>query len=131
MATMHGKSSQVKLTTDIVADMGEWAINASLETADESAFGDSWRSFLAGLATWNGSCSGSLNLGDTYQKTVHDLLVAATPTGTTAAMRFYVNGSSYYGGTVFITGVNPRAALSDVVKISFTFQGSGALTYTP
>ena len=131
MATIHGKSAQYKLTTDIVADMGDWSIDANLELADDSAMGDSWRSKVAGLAAWSGSASGSFNLLDTYQKVVHDLLVAATPTGTHAISRFYVNTSSYYHGTIFISNIRINAAIGDVIKISFSFTGSGALTYVP
>jgi len=129
MATMHGKSSQVKLTTDIVADMGEWTINASLDTAEETAFGDSWKSYLAGLASWNGTCSGSFNVADAYQLIAHNYLIAATPVGTTAILRCFTNATNYYSGTIFMTGIRITAVIGDVVKIAFTFQGSGVLSY--
>jgi len=130
MAVMHGKNASVKLNTHTVAYMTDWTITASLDVADSSALGDDWRTGVAGLASWNGTMNGHFDLTDTEQAAIHDALVTSSPTGIVSTARFYVNDTNYYSGTIIITGVNPSAGIGDLVKLSITFQGSGALSYT-
>ena len=50
--------------------------------------------------------------------------------GASVAMKFYINATHYFSGNVLVTGVSPASAVDDVVSGgSFTFQGTGALTY--
>jgi predicted secreted protein len=127
---MHGKDASFKLNTHVVGEATDWTISASLDIADSSAMGDDWKSGVAGMASWSGSANMHFDLTDTYQAAVHDALVTASPTGSITTARFYVNASNYYSGSILITGVNPTAGIGDLVKLSVSFQGTGALSYT-
>jgi len=71
-----------------------------------------------------------IRLHDTNgQKAVQDVIIAASPAGTLATMRFYLSGSNYLDGTVIFTGMSIDTPVDGVVSATISFQGSGALSY--
>ncbi len=129
MAITHGKDGSLKRTAALVAGITDWTVTTNLKTADGSAQGDAWETPIAGLASWGISGNGHLNLADTQQKAIHDVLVTPTPTGALATLRAYVL-TSYYSGNVLITTVKVGASLSGTCTFSFDAVGVGAPTYT-
>jgi hypothetical protein len=130
---LHGKGCTVTVdgaSANKVAELDEWSIDATLETAQDTQFGDNWHSHIVGLGAWSGSMSGSFDPSDTYQKEVHDYLVAAAPTGILSDARFNIDTGDYYSGTIIITGVSVSAGIGGRVEASYSFIGSGALTLT-
>lgn len=128
MAVTHGKDGSLKLTTSLVAAITDWTLTTGLDVVDGSAQGDTWKTNVAGLASWTVAGNGHLNLADTQQKAIHDVLVTPTPTGALATLREYVS-TSYYSGSVLITGVTISASVTDTCKFSFTAVGTGVLSY--
>lgn len=130
MAEKHGKEGAFKLTTNTVAHCTEWSIDAAQAADEVTAFGDYWKSFIAGMAEWSGTATGSYDYSDTNgQKVLQDLIITASPTGTTANARFYLDGTYYLAGTIFITSFSITTPVNGVVTFTIAFQGSGALSY--
>lgn len=124
MATFAGKEGIVKIGANAIAEVRDWAIDESGETADDSSMGDTARTHLATMTSWTGSVScwwddtdtngqDSLAVGDSVTLNVY-------PEGDTV-------GDNEYSGTATVTGISRRAALDGVVEAEFTFQGNGAL----
>ena len=127
MAALAGLSGSVKIGSNTVAEVAEWSLDVGLDTADVSAFGDSWKRYVAGLRSWSGSFTGRWDMTDTNGQAA---LQTAILNGTTVALRLYVDATKYYSGTAFITGSSPSATVSGTVDVDFSFTGTGSLSYT-
>lgn len=124
MAVTHGKNGSVKIGTDVVGHTTKWTLNINVETADTTVQGSSWQSHLAGIPGWSGSCDALFDRADTAQ--------GAADVGDSVTVGFYSDGTGtgkkYYSGTATITGIQPESDMKGANKISFSFQGNGALT---
>ncbi len=131
---IHGKVCEVTVdaaTANQVGELSEWTIDVELETDEDTEFQDDWKTHLVGLASWSGSMSGSFDPSDTYQKEIHDLIVASTPTGSVADARFQLEDSGdYYSGTIIINSASIGAGIAGKVTAEYGFIGTGALTCT-
>lgn len=128
MAAIHGKNAEIKKDATTVFGGQDWSIDFSGDVVDISDMGDEWKSKLAGLADWSGSFNCLFDLTDAPQRAIHDALVAASPSPELTDAKFYVDDTHYYSGTILVTGVKVEAKLDDVVRLSITFEGSGAPT---
>jgi predicted secreted protein len=127
----HGKVARIEKNNVAMAFSDGWQISTSLDMSDKSAQGDSWKSANPGLASWNGSFSGSFVAGNTEQKAFIDNIVNAAPGTKLTDVKFLLDASTNaYTGDIFITGISINAALSDNVKLTVNFQGDGALSLT-
>ena len=131
---IHGKVSEMTVdgaSANQVADLTDWEINTNLDTEESTVFQDDWKTYIVGTAGWTGSASGYFNPLDTYQKELMDLIVAATPTGLLSDGRWQLEDSAdYYSGSVIVTQMGTPVTISGIVKITFAFLGTGALTLT-
>ncbi len=125
----HGKVCRVEYGgTKMTYSLG-WTINATLEMADASAQGDSWKTGLPGLASWNGSFNMHFVAGNTEQKTFFDNIVNAAPGTKLTTTKFLLDQDiNAYIGDIFITGLTITTALGGVVSATVNFQGDGALS---
>jgi len=114
-----GYGGYVKEGANTIAGMRGWTCPQLANVGDITDFQSSGlKEFKLTLKEWNGSFDGSLdgtplNLGATY--TLHLGL-----TGTT----------EYYGSAI-ITGINPGVTVDGINVISYSFQGTSTLTFTP
>ncbi len=130
-APIHGKICRIEKNSVLVAYSADWSINASLDMADKSALGDSWKTALPGMGAWDGSMTFHLVMGNTEQKALHDSLVAATPGTLLTDVEFNLEDTGdYYSGNIYLTSLAVVTGIGDIVKLSFNFQGDGALTLT-
>jgi len=119
LAEIAGYGGYVKEGANIIAGMKGWTCPQLANVGDITDFQSSGlKEFKLTLKEWNGSFDGSLdgtplNLGATY--TLHLGL-----TGTT----------EYYGSAI-ITGINPGVTVDGINVISYSFQGTSTLTFTP
>ena len=128
----HGKVAKVE-KNDVAMSFGDgWSISANVEMADKTQWGDSWKSAVPGLASWNGSFSGSFVAGNTEQKAFVDNIIAATPGTKLTDVKFLLDASTNaLTGDIYITGFNINPSVGGgVVKCTFNFQGDGALDLT-
>lgn len=128
MATLIGYAGKVMVASATAAELSNWKMDLSADMADVTVFSTTgWKSSLAGLKEWSGSAEGNFDMSDTTGQLA---LQNALLNGTSVALKLYVDSTHYYAGTAYVKKVAPEAAVDDVVKISFDFQGSGALTYS-
>lgn len=124
MAKTHGKGGSIDIGANLLGETVSWTIDENIDVADQTAQGDTAKTYLTGIADWSGSAECLFDKADTAQ--------AAATLGSTATTHFHpegqTTGDADWNGTALITAVSLSAPMGDVVKISYTFQGNGALT---
>lgn len=130
-AAYHGKLARVE-KNDVAMDFGEgWNITATLDMADTSRSGQHWKEGIPGQASWTGSFTGQVVLGNTEQKAFVDNLVTATPGVKLTDVKFLMDGATNaYTGDIYIISYNISNVLTDKASYTFNFQGNGALAPT-
>jgi predicted secreted protein len=126
MAVLAGNAGSFRLTTNTVAELDNWTLDVSTGLEETQAFGDTWKENTATIKEWSGTASGRFDNTDTNG---HVALQTAFLGGTTVSGRFYINGTNYFSGTAFVQA-SISAAENGLVTVSYTFTGSGALSYT-
>lgn len=127
MAVYHGKSAKVTKTAVSVVGMLEWTIETSLEIVDVTDFGDTYKASIVGFVTWTGSFGGQ---GDPENTEQAALRVAHLAGNKLSDVLFYIDGTHYFSGDIYVTGMSHSTTVTDVVKVSWTFTGDGALSYS-
>jgi hypothetical protein len=127
MAVHNGKNADVKITSTAVASLGDWSISTSAQFVSKLAFEDDaevkyWTGY-----NWTATAAGWLDLADAGQLAWFSACISGTQQTT---VKFYVDTTSYFSGNCYVTGFNPTATRGDLVKVSYTFEGDGALAYT-
>jgi hypothetical protein len=126
MAVLPGQAGSVKIATVLVAELDTWSLSFGPNLAETASFGDSWEEKTKTIMRFSGSASGRFDDTDTNGALI---LNTAALTGIVAALRLYVDDTNYWSGNAFIE-MNPSASVSGMVDLSFTFTGTGALTWT-
>lgn len=129
MACFSGKDGVVELGGAAVAQVRSWTLSESAETLDCSHMGNNgWRSFQAGMNTWEGNCDLVWDEQD---------LVAGLDVGSTVTLTLYPNPANYatpaisdhrMTGSVIITGMEITADYDGLIEASVSFQGTDALS---
>lgn len=128
MSRFAGKAGKVMVGTTQVAEITSWSLDIGADAIDVTNFGSSgWKEFVAGLKEWSGSFEGSWDMTDTNGQ---QALQSALTGGTTVTLKLYVDDQKNYSGTALIKALGVEASVDDVVKATFEFQGTGALTYS-
>ena len=124
MATHNGSEGLVHVGTDAVGELRSWQFTENANMIDTTVLSDTAQTFSAGSTSWSGSAEGFLDETDTAQ--------TALTIGASATLKFYFEGNTtgdkYYTGTGLVESVDRSAAQDDIVSVSFSFRGTGALT---
>jgi|SaaInlV_120m_DNA_4_1040238.scaffolds.fasta_scaffold01557_10 hypothetical protein len=127
MATYTGDGGIIKTgsTPVTIGEILGWTVEQSTDTIEDTVVGDTAKTFVAGLTGWTGTCEAILSDSDAGQ--------ALMDNGSTqTALDFYFDAStSGYKGNALVTGISTTSAMGDMIKVSLTFQGTGALTSDP
>jgi hypothetical protein len=159
MAVFRGKSGALKVVgpdtspqtgsyvstgENVIGQMSGWRLSGQIDSEDITEFGDSWAQHAATLKRWSGSAEGYLSIALAGAPN-HDEILGVLVDGMTSALvgtagtdeemqltaQFYVDDSG--GDTLFgniIPSFEITGSVAGLFLVSFTFQGSGALTYT-
>lgn len=135
MAMIHGKDADVLLSSASIAEMSTWTVTITREVAEGGAFQDEWKRVKQGIASWTASVDGMLDLTDTEQTTVMNMITSA---GEITDIRFMEDDTHYWhpdtvndpDASCIINDYTITADKSDIVKVSFSVTGSGQLTRT-
>lgn len=126
-----GKNGKIVINEDntkTVAAIKNWSLELSLETLETTALGDDWKKYITGLKEWSASAEGN------YEVPTDDegqaALQSAYMNGTTVTVKLYVDATSYYEGTAYISSLSIEDPVDDLVTISLDFTGNGALSFT-
>lgn len=127
MATHKGSEGTVKVGANAVAEIRSFSINEVADTLEDTSMGDSARSYLASLTSFNGSL-------DVYWDETDTNGQGALTVGSSVTINFYPEGAdagdSYYTGSAIVTGLTINSSFDGMVEASITLQGSGALSNT-
>lgn len=123
-----GKDGKVMIGAATVAEVTSWKLDIGADMLDSTTLTKAWKEFVAGLKEWSGNVECNWNVsGDAAgQKAFQDAMLG----GTTVAIKLYVNATTYYSGTAYLSKQGVADGVTDLVGVSFDIQGTGALTYT-
>ena len=127
MATYKGISGQVKAVSTggsaaVIPELKAWSVEETLDTIEDTAMGDSVKTFKAGLKSWTGTIE--MNYDPTNAAQI-DLLI-----GESVDVEFYPDSgtaTTKFTGTGIVTSHSRSGAMGDMVGSSVSFQGTGAL----
>lgn len=127
----HGKLYRIEKNDIAMSFSTGWSINATLDMADKSSQGDSWKSALPGLAGATGSFNFNLAPGNTEQIAFINNILTATPGTKLTDVKFLLDASTNaITGNIYITGISFNAALSAVASATVNFQFDDAVSIT-
>ncbi len=132
MAAVAGRQGLIKYKTKQVFRLDHWDLNLQNDMLDVTAFstdGTQWRSYLPGLSAWSGSISGFADAvaDSSGQKVIQTNIL--TPATGTIILYLSETGLENFTGSVYWQTMGVNVDVADSEKVTFSFQGNGALTY--
>lgn len=127
MATFTGKDGAVFLgnEADQVIEVRDFSLESASETVNTTVMGDTFMTHAATQKSFTTTINCFYDSGDTSGQLAMD-------EGTTVRVNLYpegkTTGKKFYHGDVIITGITRSQSFDGLVEISFTGQGTGALT---
>ena len=126
MAVHKGSEGVVKILTNIVAEVRDWSLEETAETIDSTQLSDSAKTFEVGTTSWSGSVNAFWDETDTNGQ-------VAMSAGASVTLNLYpegaTSGDTFGSGTAIISSISKSGGIDGLVEASFSFQGSGALTW--
>jgi len=125
MATHIGRDGVVKVGSNAVAEVRSFSINQTADTVEDTTMGDTARTHILTLESFDGSLDVFWDETDTSGQ-------GALGVNSSVTLELYPEGDSagdtYYSGTALVTGLSISTSFDGMVEASITVQGSGALT---
>jgi len=125
MATYKGDSGIMKVGVTTIGEITTWSVEQTTDVIEDTAMGDTSKTFVAGLVSWTGSCEAILSDSDAGQALLDN------GSSLTAVDFFFDSTTSAYKGNAIVTALSSSATMGEMIKVSVTFQGTGALTSDP
>jgi hypothetical protein len=125
MATYTGKNGAVYVGVNAVAEIKDWSLETTSETATDTVMGDSWVTHKPTLKSWTSSFNAIWDDADTNGQLLlvegAEVTINLYPTGNNS-------GDVEWSGAVIVTSVSKTASFDGLVEASFSVTGNGALT---
>lgn len=131
MAEISGKVAKVEYAAGKVDSLDEWNMTINSDMLDVTTFTTGtvqWREFITGLSDWSGTVSGNFDAASTGLTNLR----TNTLTPTTGQLILYMDkaGGENFRGSTIISTMNVSAPIEGKVEIDFSFQGTGALSFS-
>jgi len=127
MANHKGSEGVVKVGSNTVAEVRDWSLTQSADTIEDTAMGDSARTYKPSLTSASGSISVYWDESDTTGQ-------GAMTAGSEVTLNLYPEGAdsgdTYYTCSAIITEESASASFDGMVEASFSFSVNGAVTAT-
>lgn len=125
-------SSSTGGTPALVGDLREWTLNVDAEMFEVSTFGSSgWRQFQPNLNGASGSVSGYWNVqSSTTMKAMQDHLLTQSTDPATINLLVDNTEQNGYTASVWISNIQPGAAVDAIVPFNANFTVDGAVAYS-
>jgi predicted secreted protein len=124
MATFKGKDGVVKVGSNAIGEVRNFSVEETADTIEDTSMGDAARTYKDSLTQFTASVDALFDDTDTAQ--------TAMTIGSEATFSFLPEGSSTgdysMSGTGIVTSISRSQSYDGLVEISFSLQGSGALT---
>ena len=125
MATFAGSAGVILVGSNALAEVRSYSIDETMDTLEDTAMGDTTRSFKPSLKNFTGSADVFFDDTDANGQ-------VALAVGSTATLSFLMEGNSSgkhkMSGSILVTGRTISASFDGIVEASISFQGNGALT---
>ena len=125
MATFSGSDGVVLVGTDQVAEIRSYSIDETMDTLEDTAMGDTSRTYKTSLKQFSGSAD---VLFDDTDSSGQGALTVGSSVTLNVQMEGNTAGDHKFTGTVLVTGRTISASYDGLVEASISFQGTGALT---
>jgi hypothetical protein len=125
MATFSGSDGVILVGTNQVAEIRSYSIDETMDTLEDTAMGDTTRTFKASLKQFSGSADVLFDDTDTSGQ---GALTVGSSVTINVQMEGNTTGDHKLSGTALVTGRTISASYDGLVEASISFQGSGALT---
>ena len=131
MAAFSGTAGSVVIVGTagtVIGGLAEWSLDGSMSPVETTAFGDTFDTFVPSVRNATGSFSGNKDHASTSQTAIQAAFLAATP----VALKLYGGTAvNYWDAPVcYITGMGDTVGVKGKGEVSFSFQVSGAVTYS-
>jgi len=125
-------SSSTGGTPALVGDLREWTLNVDAEMFEVSTFGSSgWRQFQPNLNGASGTVSGYWNVeASTTMKAMQDHLLTQSTDPATIDLIVDSVEQNGYTASVWISNIQPGAAVDAIVPFSANITIEGAVLYS-
>jgi len=127
MATFTGSDGVILVGTDQVAEVRSYSIDETMDTLEDTAMGDTSRTYKTSLKSFSGSADVFFDDTDTSGQ---GALTVGSEVTLNVQFEGNTSGDHKLSGTVLITGRTISASFDGMVEASISFQGTGALTET-
>lgn len=125
MATLKGNSGTVKVGANPIAEIRSFSIDETMDTIEDTAMGDTYRTFKTSLKAFSGSV-------DVFFDDTDATGQGALTVGSEVTVNFQVEGDTtgdhLLSGSALVTGRTINSSFDGMVEASLTLQGTGALT---
>jgi hypothetical protein len=141
MATYTGQTGKFSLDNNsgnvtAVAEVTTFTIDHTVNTIEDTAMGDQYRTYRTSLNEWSGSAD--VFFDSTLISSFGNVLVGNTAGGAnsteSATVELYPAGDTAtypkLSGEVIVTGFSVNSEMEGMVSATISFQGTGALTMT-
>ena len=113
MATFAGSAGVILVGSNALAEVRSYSIDETMDTLEDTAMGDTTRSFKPSLKNFTGSA---------------DVFFDDTDANGQVALAVGSSGKHKMSGSILVTGRTISASFDGMVEASISFQGNGALT---
>lgn len=132
MATTYkGKDGVVLVGSDTVGQIRNFSVEQTADTIEDTSMGDSARTYKDSLTSFTASIDALFDQSSADSVTADAGQVALT-IGSTATFKFLPQGNTtgdyQLSGEGIVTSISRSQSYDGLVEISFSVQGSGALT---
>lgn len=127
MATFTGSDGVVLVGSNQVAEVRSYSIDETMDTLEDTAMGDTSRTYKTSLKTFSGSMDVFFDDTDTSGQ---GGLTVGTEATLNVQMEGNTSGDHKLSGSIIVTGRTISASFDGMVEASISFQGTGALSET-
>jgi hypothetical protein len=125
MANHAATVGLVKIGSATIGELRSYSLSESVGTIEDTTLGDTTKSYKPGQATWSGSCEMFWDEADAGQ--------TAVSIGSVVTLNLYPEaadtGATFASGSALVTEISLSGAIEGMVETTFSFTGSGALTW--
>ena len=127
MATFTGSDGVILVGSDQVAEVRSYSIDETMDTLEDTAMGDTSRTYKTSLKSFSGSADVFFDDTDTSGQ---GALTVGSEVTLNVQFEGNTSGDHKLSGTVLITGRTISASFDGMVEASISYQGTGALSET-
>ena len=135
MATFLGKEGAVYIGSNAIAEVRDFSLESTSETVDATTMASAgdWMVKHATLKSWTASINCYYDSSDDNgQNAMGEGTGNALEDGTVVAVKLYPEGNTtgkdYFYGNMIVTSISRSASFDGLVEVSFSGEGTGALT---